>query len=79
MRVVCLTFAESRDIAFGSGEFCFASSDSLVELEVDLVELEVGVVESFKILSRRASSVFLRVPDPIGILSAPRTGSESAA
>ena len=45
MRVVCLAFAESRDIAFGSGEFCFASSDSLVELEVDLVGLEVGEVE----------------------------------
>ena len=45
MRMFRSTFAESRDIAFGFGEFCFASSDSLVELEVDLVELEVGVVE----------------------------------
>ena len=42
----------------------WTSLNSLVDVDVDLVELEVGEVESFKTLSRRASSVFLRVPDP---------------
>ena len=49
LQLICAVLADKEwsinNIAFGSGEFCFASSDSLVELEVDLVGLEVGEVE----------------------------------
>ena len=67
--MVCLTFAESRYIAFASDELCFASSSSFVDFEAGLAELEVGEVELPKDESNCSFSGLQRVPDPASIIS----------